>query len=282
MLKISSLFLLLAFVLLSCGDADLNPPQQRINRLDLFDVGNSGGVNDLTVVFEIENLGGIDSYRVFVVPSSQDSLSKEEAFLLTPDRYQTIELSNRAEHVARLGNILDVNGDPIQSNQSYFAQLLMLGESFNQLSMISSNSVLIEDKGIFVGNYRGFFTTNVRNFILRNTTSGLTNFNVDGSITESAGVNSYIGNFSLVIPGQGFFQGPTTESGTVRFVFDGTTFSDFSASGNFIEYSDTYIQCDSLFSGFIDGIIERDIKLTLVGKGCDRGVFELELFRSVN
>ena len=139
-MKINAYTLILgSLFLVNCAEDGITPVQ-RIEEIGLFDVGNEGTASDIKVAFEIENVAGINEFRVFIIPSGTSrDFSKEDAFLLTEERYKVVPLSDNEKFSVRLSGLRDVTGEAIITNKSYVVKILMIGETFNQLSILESN-----------------------------------------------------------------------------------------------------------------------------------------------
>ncbi len=264
----------------ACSDANDPEPVQRIDKISIFDVGNEGNASDISVVFSIRNIARIGQFRILVIPSEiSGSFDRKQAFLLTPERYSTVALSNSQEYSVRLSSVLDVEGNPIVANKEYVVKILMVGERFNQLSQLESNWLTLREQGIYNGYYQGVLVHNIlaqdvflqqgqeRTLILR------------GEITESGVTDKYLGSFTTESPGG--FGGPIIESGTVIFSLESDSIKEFGASGSLATYVNTYVNCRLIDTGIINGVAKNELQLEILGEGCGRGKFEMQLVRAM-
>ena len=276
--------ILVGLSLASCTDEGASAPIQRIDEIGAFDVGNEGDASDIGVAFSVLNVAGISEFRVFILPSGKSrDFSKEDAFLLTEDRYKTVSLSDNAKFTIRLSGIRDVSGDLIGSNQSYVVKILMIGESFNQLSLIESNPLSIQDQGIYNGYYEGVLVTNVQGqdrFFSDDRESTIV---LRGIFSESSSIpDNYIGQFTteIITTGFGGFQSQFGSS-AIRFSLDEGVINSFEADRDLSIYTSTFINCDSTSTGKFPGAIIGTSRMEIIGKECSKGKFKIALERSV-
>ena len=257
---------------------------QRIDEIGLFDVGNKGDASDVRVTFKIENVAGISEFRVFIIPSGKVSgFSKEDAFLLTEERYKTVPLSDNEKFSLRLSGISDVTGDPIGANKSYVVKILMIGAAFNQLSLLESNTLSLQDQGIYNGYFEGVLVTNVQSqdrFFPDDRNGSIL---LKGIFAESSSIpDSYIGQFTTQLISTGFGGNqPNFGSTAIRFSFDEGNIENFMADLDLIVHTSTYINCDSTSTGKFLGTAIGTSRMQIIGTECSQGKFEINLERSV-
>jgi len=266
--------------LVNCTDDGTSALIQRIDEIGAFDVGNEGDGSDIRVAFKIENVAGISEFRVFIIPSGKSrDFSKEDAFFLSEERYKVVSLSDNEKFSVRFSGIRDVNGDPISTNKSYVAKILMMGDAFNQLSVLESNRLSIQDQGIYNGYYEGVLVTNVQT--QNRFTSNERTINLRGTFAETSSIpDNYIGQFITEIP-RGGFQGPILGTSTMRFSLDDGDILNFVADRDLNLYTSTYINCDSTSTGKIPGAVIGTSRMEIIGTDCSRGKLEIKLERAV-
>ena len=282
-MKINAYTLILgSLFLVNCAEDGITPVQ-RIEEIGLFDVGNEGTASDIKVAFEIENVAGINEFRVFIIPTGTSrDFSKEDAFLLTEERYKVVPLSDNEKFSVRLSGLRDVTGEAIITNKSYVVKILMIGETFNQLSILESNRLSIQDQGIYNGYYEGILVTNViaQDRFLPSNADNRT-INLRGTLAESSSIpDNYIGQFITEIP-RGGFQGPIIGTSTIRFSLDDGEILNFVADRDLNLYTSSYINCDSTSTGKIPGAIMGTSKMEIIGTDCSRGKLKIKLERAI-
>jgi len=148
--------LVLTLFLIGCSDKD-KPLVQRINEITVYDVGNAGNSSDIRIKFGIEIIADISDLRILVIPFDlSDSYTKNQALELSSDSYHSIgQPSSGLSYSLRLSSISDVEGNSVNNNKEYIIKILMVGEGFNQLSLIGSNQILLVNKGVLEGYYEG-------------------------------------------------------------------------------------------------------------------------------
>ena len=143
------------FLLSSCSDKDETTLIQKLNKISVFDVGNEGNSTDIRVRFSLIQLSEIEEMRIIVIPANiAEEFSKRDAFILPEDSYKSLPFGSD-NYSERLSIQLDVNGNTIIESKEYVIKILMLGDRFNQLSIINSNVFTLNQVGIYNGVYFG-------------------------------------------------------------------------------------------------------------------------------
>jgi len=272
------LILLVLLISVSCTDENVTTePIQRIESIGLFDVGNEGKVSDMSVVFSIKNIAGISQFNILIIPSNKSkSFTKEEALLLPEERFITVGLSNREDYAIRLSKTNDIEGNPIVANKAYVAKILMIGQQFNQLSMIASDGLTLKDQGVFDGFYTGILVHNFRAGSPSNNEKTLV---LSGNFSETSTEGNYVGQFTTSETRQGF-GGFVNAPGstTIRLTIKDGSIVDFSADNTLFDSTAGYRDCDS---GKLSGQLRTELKLEIIGNGCAEGKYEMTLTRSL-
>jgi len=284
-MKICTYALILgSLFLVNCTDSAVSAPVQRIDEIGAFDVANEGDASDIRVSFSVLNVAGISEFRVFIIPSRNSHVfSKEDAFLLTEERYKIVPLSDNEKFSLRLSGIIDVTGASIGTNISYVIKILMIGETFNQLSMLESNPISIDDQGIYNGYYEGVLVTNVQGQDRFFSNGQELTVVLKGNFTESSSIpDDYIGQFTteIITTGFGGFQSQFGSS-AIRFSLDEGNILNFEADRDLNPYTSTYINCDSTSTGKIPGAVIGTSRMEIIGTDCSEGKFEIKLERAV-
>ena len=150
--------LVCAFFLIGCSDKNEPELVQLINEISAFDVGNEGNATDIVVKFGIEGIGGISELRIMVIPAIiSEDFTKREALELSSNSYTSFSTSSDLSYLVRLSGISDVEGNGVSNNKEYVVKILMVGDGFNQLSILESNLFTLTDQGIYSGYYEGIW-----------------------------------------------------------------------------------------------------------------------------
>ena len=151
------LFSVLVF-LIACSKDD-EPLVQRIFEIEAFDVGNEGNASDIRVTFNIESIAGISEFRIMVFPSKlSEGFSKTQSLKLSSDSYTDVPItSTDPKYSIRLSQISGVEGEQVENNKEYVIKILMIGDQFNQLSILRSNKIILIDQPIYNGYYKANF-----------------------------------------------------------------------------------------------------------------------------
>jgi hypothetical protein len=288
-MKILSLFLLIFSTLLlyNCEEPFSVVENQLIENIYLFDIDNKGSSADLCLTFTNTQTAQISSYRVMLIPVEKiNEFSASKAFLLAPESYTESPITSNKNNVIYFKNQLDTEGDLIIPNKYYIAKIMMIGENFNQLSLLNSNVGILTNQAPLTGYYEGRLRTNMTAsgaFLSPGNERILT---LSGTIKQLEDPDSYSGSFQFRIPnnnfGNTYYSG---ESGSLRFSYLDHAISSLEGSGFILNYVVNYTECleECLENciGSFSGQLTNGIRLSIIGEGCDIGLFELVLLRSV-
>ena len=288
-MKTLSLFLLTISTLLlyNCEEPVSVVENQLIENIYLFDIGNKGSSADLCLTFTNTQTAQISSYRIMLIPEEQiDGFTASKAFLLAPESYTESPITSNKNNIIYFKNQLDTEGDLIIPNKNYIAKIMMIGEKFNQLSFLSSNTTSLINQAPLTGYYEGRLRTNMTEsgaFLSPGKERILT---VSGTIKQLEDPEAYSGSFQFRIPNNNF--GNTNyslTSGSLRFSYLDHAISSLEGSGltqNYVvNYTECLEECLENCIGFFSGQLTNNIRLSIIGEGCDVGLFELVLYRSV-
>ena len=286
-MKILSLFLLIFSTLLlyNCEEPFSVVENQLIENIYLFDIDNKGSSADLCLTFTNTQTAQISSYRTMLIPEDKIAdFDLNQAFLLAPELYTESFINSNESNVIYFKHQLDTEGDLIIPNKNYIAKVMMIGKEFNQLSLMNSNILSLTDQGILTGYYQGKLKTNISENGNFNNERLLT---IEGYIKEIDNSNKYSGGFTYTIPnnnnfGNNYF---SPREGSLRFIYSNGAISSLEGSAGLANYVNTYEDClenclENCLGSF-SGTLSNDIKLTIIGEGCNIGIFELTLVRSI-
>jgi len=104
-----------------------------------------------------KNIANINESRILIVPSAElESFTKIDAFYLTEVSYHSVSVESIRTYSVKLPpTLMDVNGNPIEQGKDYVIKILMMGSTFNQLSLLKSNKINLSEQGIYNGYYEG-------------------------------------------------------------------------------------------------------------------------------
>ena len=288
-MKILSLFLLIFSTLLlyNCEEPFSVVENQLIENIYLFDIDNKGSSADLCLTFTNTQTAQISSYRVMLIPVEKiNEFSASKAFLLAPESYTESPITSNKNNVIYFKNQLDTEGDLIIPNKYYIAKIMMIGENFNQLSFQSSNTISLTNQAPLTGYYKGTLRTNMRENGAFFSSGNEQILMVSGNIKQLEGLDEYSGNFEFRIPFNSFGSNNySLESGTLRFKYSDNFFSSIEGSSFLNNYMVSYTNCleeclENCIGNFL-GQLTNDVYLNFIGEGCDVGLFEMVLIRSV-
>lgn len=266
--------------MISCNDP-YEPLLQRITEIGAFDVGNEGNISDIRVTFDIEKVAGISQFKILILPlETLANFSKEQAFLLPEERYRRVYLSNNEQYSVRLSEMLDVEGNPIVDNKEYVVKILMMGQQFNQLSILESNKLILSDQGIYNGYYQGALVHNIQLQDVFYTGEENRTLPMTGELYEKDETGNYQGIFTIERRTTGFRPTSTFEDVTIRFSLKTGSIDEFETSGIIAVYATTYSHCKKENTGKFGGSIKNELQLEIMGQGCLSGKFEMRLERS--
>ena len=280
-------FLIFSTLLFYNCDEGLNLIEdQLIEDIYLFDIGNKGSSADFCLTFTNSKKAQISSYRVMLIPEEIiNEFSARKAFSLAPESYTERPISSNDINVVYFENQLDTEGDLVTPNKNYVAKIMMIGENFNQLSFLSSNTISLTNQAPLTGYYKGTLRTNMREngaFLSSGNEQILT---VSGNIKQLEDLDEYSGNFEFRIPFNSFGgNNYSLESGTLRFKYSDNLFSSIEGSSFLNNYMVSYTNCleeclENCIGNFL-GQLTNDVYLNFIGEGCDVGLFEMVLIRS--
>ena len=206
-MKTLSLFLLTISTLLlyNCEEPVSVVENQLIENIYLFDIGNKGSSADLCLTFTNTQTAQISSYRIMLIPEEQiDEFTASKAFLLAHESYTESPITSNKNNIIYFKNQLDTEGDLIIPNKNYIAKIMMIGEKFNQLSFLSSNTISLINQAPLTGYYEGRLRTNMTEsgaFLSPGKERILT---VSGTIKQLEDPEAYSGSFQFRIPNNNF------------------------------------------------------------------------------
>ena len=150
---------LLSSILLACSSDDLIPlTPDLVSEIKVYDLGNNGNASDMRVDFRVENNLNVLEYRVMLVRAEAvGSFDVEVAAAVGSGFYYEIEPTaiDLQYSISRLPETLtDILGNVIVENQNFVVVILALGTGDRQLSE-PSESITLQDRGIYDGQYRG-------------------------------------------------------------------------------------------------------------------------------
>jgi hypothetical protein len=282
-------FLIFSTLLLYNCDEELNLVEnQLIENIYLFDICNKGSSADFCLTFTNSKKAQISSYRVMLIPVEKiNEFSASKAFLLAPESYTESPITANESKVIYFKNQLDTEGDLIIPNKLYIAKIMMIGENFNQLSLLNSNTTSLTSQAPLTGYYEGRLRTNMRESGSFLSDGDERIFTLSGPIQQLEDTDRYSGSFELRIPsnnnyGNTYYSG---ESGSLRFRYLDNVISSIEGSSFLYNYVVNYTNCleECLENciGSFSGKLTNNIQLSITGSGCDIGIFELVLVRSV-
>jgi len=151
--------LLILVFLIACSKDD-DPLVQLISEIEAFDVGNESNSSDIRIKFSVSQIASIDEFRIIVLPSElSEVFTKKQALQLSSDSYTTVPItSTNPEYSERLSVKMDVERNSVENNKEYVIKILMIGDGFNQLSIVESNKFILTDQDVYVGDYVGLST----------------------------------------------------------------------------------------------------------------------------
>ncbi|MAJ52042.1 MAG: hypothetical protein CMB82_10595 [Flammeovirgaceae bacterium] len=287
MKSIKFFFSILSTILFYNCDEGLNLIEnQRIENIYLFDIGNKGSSDDLCLTFTNEKKGQISIYRIMLIPEEKiNEFSATKAFLLASESYTESPITSNKNNVVYFKNQLDTEGDLVVPNKNYIAKIMMLGENFNQLSILSSNTASLTNQAPLTGFYEGTLRTNMTengSFLSPGNEQILT---LLGNIKQQEDLNKYLGSFEFAVPNNGWGNSFSLKSGSLRFRYSDNIISALEGSSFLNNYMVSYTNCleECLENciGSFSGQLTNGIQLKIIGEGCDVGLFELTLFRSI-
>jgi len=246
---------ILVFIILVTACSDKNEPElvQRTTEISAFDVGNEGNSSDIRVNFGMEQIAGIGEFRILVIPSAlSDEFEKGSALNLSSDSYTNVKITTTdLSYSVRLSVKTDVEGNPVTNNKEYVIKILMIGDKFNQLSLIESNKITLTDQGIFNGYYEGFIEG--RSFIQGNCDNSIsTAITAEFSALANNSYNGYI-----KIKAFEFLCDAHLPDSDVSFTLEGDSILNLSLSKSIITHS-IY---QTPFAVISDGIFRGDLNL---------------------
>lgn len=156
-MKLRKLLFSVLVVLIACSNDPEPEPERLISKINAFDIGNAGDASDIRVTFKLNNISRISDCRILVIPSDKSAdFTKKDALKLSSNAYVNVEINSANDSYSiRLADISDVEGDLIQNNKEYVIKIMMVGDQFNQFSILESNKFRLSVDGIYNGFYKG-------------------------------------------------------------------------------------------------------------------------------
>ena len=200
-------FGVLAFAI-SCSSDDGGDPvvtlpideeSYRATIINVQDMGDNGGSNDIQVLFNGGSNADISAYKIFVVPSATTDVSAEDLDGLADNRFTEVMNDASSYAVTLDANQQDISGAPVEEGKSYVLYVLTIGTFQNEAVLIlssASQSIQLEDTSVVpetpVSTLISNFPANDGLFVASDGTVYASNFGqFDTSAGEASGTRVY-------------------------------------------------------------------------------------------
>ena len=158
------IFLALSTMFIACSDTEPKPEPVKSDLIKvdyIVDVRNAGNASDISMKLTVINPTSVSEFRFFLSRiGTYQNLTTESLGAIPLDHQQTVQVNGAKYEISPEASLVDLDGDPIQSNVDYIVGFATVVDGVLTLDK-NNGSVMISDEHYLVGDFIGTWNDNL-------------------------------------------------------------------------------------------------------------------------